>query len=138
MKYTYHIHGMTCNGCRSHVEEILSKVKGVSNVSVNIKNEEATIQMETHMSIETFQEALKSDGGSYSIHNLGEKPHHSEVKNEEKPKGKGTGTFYCPMHCEGSGSDEAGKCPVCGMDYVKNENHKADGHQHDNHEGHNH
>ncbi len=28
--------------------------------------------------------------------------------------------YICPMHCEGSGSDETGKCPVCKMDYVKN------------------
>ena len=49
-----------------------------------------------------------------------------------------TSKLICPMHCEGSGSHETGICPVCGMDYVKNEKHKADGHQHDNHEGHNH
>ncbi|HHG84171.1 MAG TPA: hypothetical protein ENJ82_05415, partial [Bacteroidetes bacterium] len=24
-----------------------------------------------------------------------------------------TSAFVCPMHCEGSGSDVAGKCPVC-------------------------
>lgn len=36
--------------------------------------------------------------------------------------------YVCPMHCEDSGSDAEGKCPVCGMDYVKNENHKKDGH----------
>jgi hypothetical protein len=34
-----------------------------------------------------------------------------------------TSAFICPMHCEGSGSDQAGKCPVCGMDYVKNPAH---------------
>lgn len=28
--------------------------------------------------------------------------------------------YICPMHCEGSGSEEPGVCPVCGMDYVKN------------------
>jgi len=49
-----------------------------------------------------------------------------------------TSAYICPMHCEGSGSEEAGKCPVCGMDYVKNENHQSDGHQHDNHEDRNH
>ncbi len=38
--------------------------------------------------------------------------------------------YVCPMHCEGSGSDVAGTCPVCGMDYEKNEDHKADGHNH--------
>ena len=41
-----------------------------------------------------------------------------------------TSAYICPMHCEGSGSEEAGKCPVCGMDYVKNEDHKHDGHDH--------
>ena len=32
-----------------------------------------------------------------------------------------TAAYVCPMHCDGSGSEEAGKCPVCKMDYVKNE-----------------
>lgn len=32
--------------------------------------------------------------------------------------------YICPMHCEGSGSSEPGNCPVCKMDYVKNENLK--------------
>ncbi|MFT7230338.1 MAG: hypothetical protein ACI9GO_000805 [Bacteroidia bacterium] len=31
-----------------------------------------------------------------------------------------TSAYVCPMHCEGSGSDTAGTCPTCGMDYVKN------------------
>lgn len=41
-----------------------------------------------------------------------------------------TSEYVCPMHCEGSGSHEPGKCPVCGMDYVANEEHKSDGHSH--------
>ncbi len=119
MKHTYHIHGMTCNGCRSHVEEILSTVEGVSHTAVNLEKTEAIIEMESHISLETFQNALKNDGGRYSIHNLGEH-HHHEVKKEEKPEGKGTGTFYCPMHCEGEKTyDKAGDCPVCGMDLVE-------------------
>ncbi|WP_047416536.1 heavy metal-binding domain-containing protein [Cellulophaga sp. Hel_I_12] len=42
-----------------------------------------------------------------------------------------TSAYVCPMHCEGSGSDMEGKCPSCGMTYVKNEDHKANGHMHD-------
>lgn len=38
--------------------------------------------------------------------------------------------YVCPMHCEGSGSDAAGECPKCGMTYVKNEDHIANGHKH--------
>lgn len=41
-----------------------------------------------------------------------------------------TAAFVCPMHCEGSGSDEAGECPVCGMTYVAQADHVADGHSH--------
>lgn len=123
MKHTYHIHGMTCNGCRKHVEETLSKVQGVSKVAVDLEKAEATIEMEKHIHLETFQEALKNDGGRYSIHNLGEHHHHSEPKQHDKPKGKGTGVFYCPMRCEGDKTyDKAGDCPVCGMDLVEEQN----------------
>ena len=48
-----------------------------------------------------------------------------------------TSAYICPMHCKGSGSDKEGKCPVCEMDYVKNKDHKSDGHTHD-HSNHNH
>lgn len=41
-----------------------------------------------------------------------------------------TSAYVCPMHCEGSGSDEMGKCPVCGMDYVAQADHAGDGHSH--------
>ncbi|MCI5058626.1 MAG: heavy metal translocating P-type ATPase [Flavobacteriales bacterium] len=138
MKHTYHIHGMTCNGCRTHVEKTLSKVDGVIEASVNLKKSEAIIEMESHIPIETFQEALKQDGGSYSIHKPG-KHHHKDDSakvnaehsrntkaKKEKPKGKGTGMFYCPMHCEGDKTyDQPGDCPVCGMDLVEEQNLSA-------------
>ena len=118
MKHTYHIHGMTCNGCRGHVEETLSKVGGISRVSVSLEKAEAVIEMESHIPLAKFQEALNNDGGSYSIHNLGD--HHHKNKKVEKPKGLGTDTFYCPMHCEGDKIyDKAGDCPICGMDLVE-------------------
>ncbi|MGV8916167.1 MAG: heavy metal-binding domain-containing protein, partial [Kaistella sp.] len=118
MKHIYHIHGMTCGGCRSHVEETLSEVEGVSKVNVDLKKSEATIEMESHIPLEKFQEALKKDGDKYSIHHPGE--HQPIEPKEEKPKVKGNGTFYCPMHCEGEKTyDKAGDCPVCGMDLVE-------------------
>ena len=122
MKHTYSIHGMTCNGCRNHVEETLSKVEGVSKVSVDLEKAVAIVEMEHHISIERFQEALKEDGGTYSIHQQGEYHHISDIE-EEKPRGIGTGTFYCPMHCEGDKTyDQPGDCPVCGMDLVEEQN----------------
>ncbi|WP_330441478.1 heavy metal translocating P-type ATPase [Flavobacterium sp. C4GT6] len=122
MKHTYHIHGMTCNGCRNHVESTLSKVEGVTSASVDLEKAEATIEMKNHIPFIKFQEALKNDVGNYSIHNIGEQ-HHSGDAKVEKPKSKGTGTFYCPMHCEGDKTyDKPGDCPVCGMDLVEEQN----------------
>ena len=88
MKHTYHIQGMTCNGCRSHVEETLSKVEGVSKAIVDLEKLEAIIEMESHIPIETFQKALKNDGGRYSIHKQDEHHQHSEVKKSNQLKGK--------------------------------------------------
>jgi|TARA_R110002051_G_scaffold324795_1_gene423796 Cu2+-exporting ATPase len=114
---------MTCNGCRTHVEETLSKVEGVTNATVNLEKAEATIEMESHIPIEKFQEALETNGRQYSIHQNGEHHHTHDKKKVEKPKGKGTGTFYCPMHCEGDKTyDKPGDCPVCGMDLVEEVN----------------
>lgn len=122
MKHTYHIHGMTCNGCRNHVEKTLSNVEGVSKATVDLEKAQATIEMEKHIPLETFQAALKNDGGKYSINKLEEHQHKSESK-KETPQGNGTGMFYCPMHCEGEKTyDKSGDCPFCGMDLVEEQN----------------
>ncbi len=118
---TYHIHGMTCNGCRNHVEETLAKVDGVIKVYVDLDKAEAVIETDTHIPIERLQQALKDDGGKYSLHAA---PHHAAHDHAppktETPKGKGTGVFYCPMHCEGEKTyPKPGDCPVCGMALVE-------------------
>jgi len=138
MKNTYYIQGMTCNGCRSHVEKTLSEVGGVLSAAVDLKKAEATIEMESHIPIEKFQDALKKDGGSYSIHKnpaSDRKTSASAEVKEERPSkklplqgqgGEGSGEFYCPMHCEGDKTyDKPGDCPVCGMDLVEEQNLSA-------------
>ncbi|MEA1785470.1 heavy metal translocating P-type ATPase [Arenibacter sp. GZD96] len=119
MKHTYHIQGMTCNGCRSHVENVLKTVEGVTKVSVDLEQAQATIEMKSHRNVDAFQKALLDDGGSYTISLPGQsnKMHKTSSK---KPKFTGKGAFYCPMHCEGEKTyDTAGDCPVCGMDLVQ-------------------
>ena len=118
MKHTYQISGMTCDGCRSHVEKTLSDVSGVTNVSVSLGDKTASIEMDEHIPLETFKTALEKDGGTYGIGMLNDKM-------EAKPKPKNPSTvdkdakFYCPMHCEGNKMyDKEGDCPVCGMDLV--------------------
>lgn len=59
--------------------------------------------------------------------------HSHDATHTESPHGEGkeyTSAYVCPMHCEGSGSEEAGKCPVCRMDYVAQAEHTKDDHSH--------
>src|SRR5690606_5594476 len=126
MKHSYRISGMGCNGCKVHVEATLSKVEGVKGVSVDLEHGEAAIEMETHIPLETLQEAMAKDGGGYGIDTLDHQDHahtdHSH-SHKEAPKGQGTGIFYCPMQCEGDKTyDAPGDCPVCGMDLVEEQN----------------
>jgi Cu2+-exporting ATPase len=123
MTHTYSVYGMNCNNCRAHVEEALKKVDDVTNVSVDLQKAEAVIEMKSHIPLEKFQEALKNDGGNYSISLPGDIAFANKFKEEKlklKSAGKGSGVFYCPMHCEGDKTyDKPGDCPVCGMDLVE-------------------
>ena len=124
MKHHYHIHGMTCDGCRKHVEKTLSKVEGISRVTVDLAKKEAIVEMNSHISLKKLQDALKEAGGNYSIHELGEEPpsavEQNTLKTDKRSTEKGLGVFYCPMHCEGDKTyNQPGDCPVCGMDLVE-------------------
>ncbi len=74
---------------------------------------------------------LIAAGLSFTACNSGNNSKNKTEQTEQKGK-EYTSAYICPMHCEGSGSEEPGKCLVCGMDYVKNKDHK------DDHSGHNH
>lgn len=122
MEKTYHIEGMTCNGCRSHVQKALNEVEGVTLASVDLVKAEALINSSQDIDFAALQEALAPYNGRYSIHEdksiLNQTPLIQHMPKE--PKGVGTGTFYCPMHCEGDKTyDKMGDCPVCGMHLVE-------------------
>jgi len=67
MKHSYNIQGMTCNGCRSQVERILSKIEGVTQATVDLGKAEASIEMEQHIPIENLQETLINNGTKFKI-----------------------------------------------------------------------
>ncbi len=112
---TYSVHGMTCQGCRAHVEETLQNIEGVENASVNLEDKKAKITTSKPVTLKQLQKVFKKDADSYQITKLGE-----EAPEKKKPKSKGTGVYYCPMHCEGDKTyDQPEDCPVCGMDLVE-------------------
>lgn len=116
MKHMYPISGMTCDGCRKHVEHTLSGVTGITKVIVDLPAKEAEIHMKEHVPLERLQEAL--EGSPYKIHSPGEVMNTSTKAT--KPAARGVkGTYYCPMRCEGDKTyQQPGDCPVCGMDLV--------------------
>jgi Cu2+-exporting ATPase len=126
---SYSVSGMSCQGCRAHVEKILNNVEGVKEAEVNLEKAEAKIEMNSAVSLKKFQQALKEDDGSYQIHKVGSQPapdssrsNHKRNSGEHSSAGNhsGEGSFYCPMHCEGDKTyDKPGDCPVCGMDLVE-------------------
>ncbi|MDG5492773.1 heavy-metal-associated domain-containing protein [Psychroserpens sp. SPM9] len=58
MTHTYTITGMTCNGCKSSVEQALSKVDNIETVAVDLEQSEAKLTMSEHVSEAVLQQAL--------------------------------------------------------------------------------
>ncbi|SDB28727.1 Cu2+-exporting ATPase [Flavobacteriaceae bacterium MAR_2010_188] len=67
MKHTYHVGGMTCNGCRTTVEKTLNSVNGVEHAEVDLKSETAVIESENEIDLSKLKDALSKGGGHYSI-----------------------------------------------------------------------
>ena len=60
MKTTFKISGMTCNGCRSTVENKLSSLDGVDNAQVNLTNGEAIVYSKNPISFSFISNSLPS------------------------------------------------------------------------------
>ena len=78
-KQTYHIQGMTCNGCRSHVQHELQEVEGVLTAEVDLEKAEATLTSSEPIPFDKLEAALAKYEGRYSIHQPGKQP--EEIKN---------------------------------------------------------
>ncbi len=113
MKHTYKVTGMTCVGCETDVKSALSNLKEITDVKVDLKKEEASIEMTKHVPVEKLQQTLLLAGLHYTI-KLASAANKNETKKSKASSGKAT--YACPMHCEGDKTyDEPGDCPVCGM-----------------------
>lgn len=115
MKHIYKIGGMSCNGCRTHVENALNKLEGVT-AAVTLDPPQATITMANHVPVDKLQEALGVEG-KYTIgENIQGNEHHHHAAPVKVQAHVPGAKYYCPMHCEGDQIyDKPGSCPVCGM-----------------------
>lgn len=69
MTHTYKVSGMTCTGCQAKVQYLLSQVKNVNNVVINLDKGEADITMQHHIPTSELKNALKD----YPKYQLSEK-----------------------------------------------------------------
>ncbi len=120
----YIVTGMTCNGCRTKVENTLNAIDGVEAI-VTLDPPTAKITTANRLKTEVYQKAL-SEKGDYTIRGIDEdeapivKSCCSTKAKDDKKYSTTPGKFYCPMHCEGDKEyDKAGDCLVCGMDLVQ-------------------
>jgi len=120
MRHTYYIGGMSCQGCRKHVEEALAEIEGIQSVNVDLEQGQAEIEFESMVPLNQLQAQLSDAGGRYSI---SQEPITGRSTTEQSQpvlhSSASTTSYYCPMQCEGEKTyDQPGDCPVCGMDLV--------------------
>jgi copper chaperone CopZ len=94
MTHTYKVSGMTCTGCQAKVQSLLTKVKSVSNVEIDLAKGEATIQMDKHIATSALQDALK-DYPKYKLSEIAVQ--HSPVFSEESEEAKTWLATYKPI-----------------------------------------
>ncbi len=94
MTHTYKVSGMTCTGCQAKVQSLLTKVKSVSNVEIDLAKGEATIQMDKHIATSALQDALK-DYPKYMLSEISVQ--HSPVFSEESEEAKTWLATYKPI-----------------------------------------
>jgi Cu2+-exporting ATPase len=65
MKHTYKITGMTCGGCKSHVQRILESVKEIEAVTINLEDGATEIEMTKEIPLDKLKQLF--DGTNYQI-----------------------------------------------------------------------
>lgn len=119
---------MSCNGCRTKVENTLNELKDI-NAQVTLETEEAAIESKSEIDTLHLQKALLKKG-NYILQEIVTHTDGTqevlppvEISEEDQyvqeiPQGMAdkAGKYFCPMLCEGDKVyDTNVGCPVCGM-----------------------
>ena len=69
MKKEFKVDGMMCNHCRTHVENALNSMEGVS-ATVTLDPPVATVEADYEISVQELQKAISEKAGDYTIHEI--------------------------------------------------------------------
>lgn len=104
-------------------------MKGMGTESGSVDADFAAMMLPHHQSAVAMVDAYLAHGADAKLKAMAQTMKAAQTKEikelqEWQAKNGGAKTaraaYICPMKCEGSASDKPGKCPVCGMDLVKN------------------
>lgn len=83
MTHTYNVSGMTCGGCQAKVQSLLSEVRGVKNVMIDLTKGQVAIDMDKHISTPELANALK-DYPKYQISESNNNYHDIKTNSQEE------------------------------------------------------
>lgn len=69
MKKEFKVDGMMCNHCRTHVENALNSMEGVS-ATVTLDPPVATVEADREISVQELQKTISEKAGEYTIHEI--------------------------------------------------------------------
>ncbi|MES2377689.1 MAG: MauE/DoxX family redox-associated membrane protein [Bacteroidota bacterium] len=93
MKHTYLVTGMTCSGCQAKVQQLLSDIPYVKHVDIDLQKGEALIEMDEHISIYVFKNALVK----YPKYQIEEKPNKASAILTDDPEQLSWAETYKPL-----------------------------------------
>lgn len=70
MKTIVRIEGMMCEGCASSVQEIISNIKDVQSVDVNLEKGLAEINSNKKIPIQLLQNAMEENNKDYEVQEI--------------------------------------------------------------------
>ena len=75
MKHTYKVTGLSCNGCKAHVEKALGGLSAITNSEVDLKEGKVELEMSEHVDLDKLKETL-----SDSQYDIFPEDHHIEER----------------------------------------------------------
>jgi copper chaperone CopZ len=85
MVHTYKVSGMTCGGCQTKVQGLLSKIPDVMSVVIDLAKGEATIDMDRPIATDELKATL-NDYPKYQISEVHQHPIMAPILSEEETK----------------------------------------------------
>lgn len=61
-KVVIYVEGMSCGHCVNSVEGALTKLPGVSNAKVNLKDKNVTVEYDNGVNVDTLKKAIEDQG----------------------------------------------------------------------------